>query len=171
MDNYWPKKEEDCRISFNSGDLNSCDLAYDGGAENVNLMCTSLFDSSYDMDIVITEIDTTSANDVSSLHIPYDNVPTFADNRITRYTMKKFIQEDPSKEVKDHKDDCVAVELSVAFGIGLLGPLATVGGHAGIKYEDCSTWKEVPGGYTVHMSVYNHDDPSYDLAYSLTPSW
>jgi hypothetical protein len=91
MDNYWPKKKEDCKIGFNSGSLNSCDIGYDGGAENVNMMCTSLYDSSYDMDIVITEIDSTSANDVSSLHIPYEDLPTFTDSRITRYTMKKFI--------------------------------------------------------------------------------
>ena len=91
LEDYWPKKKEDCKLGFNSGSLNSCDLAYDGGAENVNMMCTSLYDDSYNMDIVVTEIDTTSANDVSSLHIPYKDFPTFTDSRVTSYTLKKFI--------------------------------------------------------------------------------
>ncbi len=91
MDNYWPKKKDDCKIGFNSGSLNSCDIGYDGGAENVNMMCTSLYDNTYDMDIVVTEIDSTSANDVSSLHIPYKDFPTFTDSRVTSYTLKKFI--------------------------------------------------------------------------------
>ena len=90
MDNYWPKKKDDCKIGFNSGSLNSCDIGYDGGAENVNMMCTSLYDSSYDMDIVITEIDLIN-NDVSSLHIPYADLPRFDNKEITRFTTNKFI--------------------------------------------------------------------------------
>ena len=43
------------------------------------------------MDIVVTEIDSTSANDVSSLHIPYKDFPTFTNSRVTSYTLKKFI--------------------------------------------------------------------------------
>jgi len=41
--------------------------------------------------------------------------------------------------------------------------------YAGFKYEDCSKWTEVPGGYTVSMSVYNYNDPSYSHAYAVTP--
>jgi hypothetical protein len=72
----------------------------------------------------------------------------------------------------DH-DGCITIGLDIAFGIGATqGPVtAGIAVKAGFKYEDCSKWTEVPGGYTVHMSVYHHDDPNYDLAYSLTPSW
>jgi hypothetical protein len=172
LEDYWPKKKEDCKLGFNSGSLNSCDLAYDGGAENVNMMCTSLYDDSYNMDIVVTEIDTTSANDVSSLHIPYKDVPTFDNPKVTRYTMKRFIQEDPKAKKIEYKG-CFTLDFEVAVGIGASsGPAsAGVGVKAGFKYEDCSEYTELPGGYTAHMSVYNYNDPSYDLAYSLTPSW
>jgi hypothetical protein len=172
MQNFWPKKKDDCKIGFNSGSLNSCDIGYDGGAENVNNLCTSLYDSSYDMDIVVTEIDSTSANDISSLHIPYKDMPQFKDNRISRYTMKKFIKEDAAEKMVDH-DGCVEIDFSIAFGIGATNGPVTAGlsVSAGFKYEDCSKWREVPGGYTVHMSVYHYNDPSYNLAYSLTPSW
>lgn len=136
------------------------------------MMCTSLLDSSYDMDIVITEIDSTSANDVSSLHIPYENIPTFSDSRITRYTMKKFIKEDAAEKMVDH-DGCVSIDFTIALGIGITDGPVTAGKalKAGFKYEDCTKWTEVPGGYTVHMSVYNYNDPSYNLAYALTPNW
>lgn len=172
MANYWPKKKDDCKIGFNSGSLNSCDIGYDGGAENVNNLCVSLYDSSYNMDILVTEIDTTSRNDLSSLHIPYWDLPRFTDSRISRYTMKKFIKEDAAEKMIDH-DGCIEIEFSIAFGIGVSeGPVsAGLAVKAGFKYEDCSKWTEVPGGYTVHMSVYHYNDPSYNLAYSMTPSW
>lgn len=109
MDNYWPKKKDDCKIGFNSGSLNSCDIGYDGGAENVNNLCTALYDSSYDMDIVVTEIDSTSANDISALHLNYEDMPSFSDSRITRYTMKKFIKENKWEKAIDH-DGCVGID-------------------------------------------------------------
>jgi len=124
------------------------------------------------VNIEITEVDSTSANDISSLHIPYSTMPTFTKAEITRYTMKKFIKENAKEQMVDH-DGCVSIDFDIAFGIGATnGPVKFgVSVYAGFKYEDCSAWKEVPGGYTVHMSVYNYNDPSYDLAYSLTGSW
>ena len=88
---YWPTKKSDCTIDFHSGRLNSCSMGFDGGAENVNSLCASVWDENYDLDIVITEIDSTSSNDVSSLHIPYWTIPDFTADGITRFTMKKVI--------------------------------------------------------------------------------
>lgn len=172
MENVWPRTKEDCRIGFNSGSIASCDIAYDGGSENINKLCTSLWDESYNMDILITEVDSTSANDLSSLHIPYSAMPRFSTDKISRYTMKQFIKEVAGEQEVQH-EGCVKIDFTIAFGIGIMsGPMkAGLGVTAGFKYEDCSEWKEIPGGYTLHMSVYNYNDPSYDLAYSMTNSW
>ena len=86
--------------------------------------------------------------------------------------MKKFIKESANEQMVDH-DGCVDIDFDIAFSVGATkGPVkAGLGVSVGFKYEDCIKWTEVPGGHTVHMSVYNYNDPSYDLAYSLTEEW
>ena len=124
------------------------------------------------MDITVTEIDDYSANDISSLHMPYNSLPTFENKAVTRYTMQRFIKENAKEQAIDH-DGCFTFEFEVSAGLGAKSGKADlgVGVSAGFKYENCSTWTEVPGGYNVHMSVYTPSDPSYDLAYSLVSNW
>ena len=86
--------------------------------------------------------------------------------------MQRFIKENAKEKAIDH-DGCFTFEFEVSAGLGAKSGAADlgVGISAGFKYENCSTWREVPGGYNVHMSVYTPSDPSYDLAYSLVSNW
>jgi len=36
-----------------------------------------------------------------------------------------------------------------------------VGADVGISRESCSSWTDVPGGYTVYMSVFDQKDPNF----------
>lgn len=60
-----------------------------------------------------------------------------------------------------HHDGCISIGFDLAYGIGSTKGVAKLGlgVYVGWKYEDCSKWTEVPGGYTVTMSVYEWDDP------------
>lgn len=173
MENIWPRSAEDCKWGFGDGSTPYCSMGYDGGAESVSNLCTSLWDDSYELNVKITEVDSIfSADDVSSLRFGPTDWPQFTTPDVTRYTVKKFIKEDAAEEAVDH-DACVGFDLAIGFGIGVTeGPVtAGVAFSAGLKLEDCSVWKEVPGGYNLNFSVYHKDDPNYDLAYSLTSSW
>ena len=173
QDNIWPRVASDCKFGFNAGPPDSCNIGYDGGAQSVNNLCASLWDDSYDLDVTITEVDSMwSANDISSLSIAPSDWPQFRKDGVTRYTMKKFVKEDAAEKAVDH-DGCITIDLSVAAEIGLTeGPVTSgVAFSTGFTLEDCSKWTEVPGGYTIHMSVYTEADPNYDVAYSLTGPW
>jgi hypothetical protein len=37
--------------------------------------------------------------------------------------------------------------------------------------ESCSSWTEVPGGYTVFLSVFDQKDPNFAQAYALVPEF
>jgi len=117
MYSKWPRTKEDCKIGFNGGSIPTCDIAYDGGAENVNKLCVSLWDDSYDIYIKITEVDSSSANDVTGLKLPYNAIPTFTKKEITRFTMKKFIQENAMEEAFYH-DGCISIDFDIAWGFG-----------------------------------------------------
>lgn len=86
--------------------------------------------------------------------------------------MQRFIKENAKEQAID-REFCFAFDFEVTAGLGVKSGVVDlgVGVAAGFAYKNCSTWREVPGGYNVHMSVYTPSDPSYDLAYSLVSNW
>ena len=40
-----------------------------------------------------------------------------------------------------------------------------------IERESCESWTEVPGGYTLFLSVFDQKDPNFATAYSLVPEF
>jgi len=149
--NDWPRSKDDCKFGFNSGSVKSCNIGYDGGSQSINNLCASLWDDSYELDVKITEVDTFS-NDISSLTFKGSDLPKFSSDKVTRYTMKKFIKENANEKAVDH-DGCVGFDLGI--GLKMKVGAGEVAANFGVKYEDCSKWTEVPGGYNLHMSVYH----------------
>jgi len=169
----WPVNVSDCNQPGDfdtSFSLNTCSIPNEGGSVNINGLCTMLFDSDYTLGLDIIEADNSSFEMSTS---------TFANNlfpsaKTPSYDMKVFVKQAASTPETVEKKVCWTVSASVAASVGETDDEGvTIGAEmeAGVSYENCSSWTDVPGGYNVYLSVFDQTDPNFDMAYSLVPEF
>jgi len=129
-----------------------------------------LMDSDYTLGLDIIEADAHSYEFSSS---------TFANKMFPKmnqpsYDMKVFVKQAESTPETVEKKTCWTVRAGAEAAVGLdVADSVEVGASliAQISREECSEWVDVPGGYNVHLSVFDQQDPAFAQAYGLVPEF
>jgi len=174
----WPTTASECRVpgdfEANGIYVDTCAIRKDGGGININGLCTLLMDSDYTLGLDIIEADAHSYEFSSST---FSN-NLFPDAKLPSYNMKVFVKQAESTPETVKKDVCWTISTGVEASAGVKhegdpdSPLElAVSASADVSVKSCSHWTDVPGGYTVWLSVFDQKDPNFAVAYGLVPEF